>query len=109
MFKTSAAIALAALVAGCASVQVGKNFDPVAFQSSVKRGETTQADVHRLLGSPVSTGQIVDTNGETFTRWMYYYGKGKPPRFDDVQFKMLEIKFDGEKIVQGFNWSSSEP
>lgn len=101
------AIGAALLASGCASVELGNDFDPAKFQSTVQRGVTTQADVQSLLGTPTGTGSVVQTSGEQYTRWVYYYGKGRPPKFEHTEFRMLEIQFDDNKRVQGYNWSAT--
>jgi len=92
-------------LSGCAAVNIGQDFDLQKFEAEVQRGSTTQKDIRQWLGEPVSTGVVVNTEGRRFTRWVYYYGQGKPMRFKDVSFKMLEVQFDKNKIVQGYDWS----
>jgi len=97
---------LAAALAACATVQMGRDFDLQAFKSQIVRGRTTQAQVQQWLGSPNSTGITVDTNGEKFDQWTYFFGKGKLNRMKQAQLKILQVKFDQEGIVRGYNYSS---
>ena len=102
---------IAAMLAlgGCASVQIGHDFNSQKFQSSVQRGVTTESDVHQWLGEPSNTGVVADAaTGKQYTRWVYYYGSGKPPTFDDVSFKNLEVLFDEHKLVQGYQWAGGK-
>ena len=100
------ALPLIVTLGGCATVTIGHDFDVKKFEAEVQRGSTTQKDVREWLGAPVSTGIVVNTDGSRYTRWLYYVGKGKPMRFKDVSFKMLEIQFDNNKVVQGYDWSA---
>lgn len=98
---------LVLFLGACAAVTVGHDFDPGKFEAEVQRGVTTQADVRRMLGPPVSTGMVVNTDGSRYTRWLYYFGKGKPMGFKNTVFKMLEVQFDDDKVVQGYDWSAN--
>jgi outer membrane protein assembly factor BamE (lipoprotein component of BamABCDE complex) len=97
-------VAMGTLVA-CSSVQVGNDFDPREFESKVQRGHTTQGQVRGWLGAPAATGVSVDTGGERFEEWTYYYARGKLPNMPDLEVKILQIKFDRHGIVRGYNWS----
>ncbi len=100
-------LALWIVLTACATtVEIGKEFDPARFDAAARLGVTTQADVRALLGDPVSTGVVVNENGERFTRWVYYFGKGTAPGLRDAKFSMLEIRFDKREVVQAYNWSS---
>jgi outer membrane protein assembly factor BamE (lipoprotein component of BamABCDE complex) len=102
-------IALAfVLLAGCSTVHIGRDFDLQAFSSRVERGQTTQAQVRGWLGAPTSTGVTVDTSGERFDEWTYYYGGGRLPNMPDAHLKLLQIKFDRAGIVRGYNWSGEK-
>lgn len=99
-------ISLLAVSAGCATIKFGNEFDPAAFAEWVKRGETTQADVKARLGEPTSTGAVVENDGSYYTRWLYYYGKGKIHRLKNADFRVLEIRFNSESKVSSYNWSA---
>ena len=99
-----AMLGLTALV-GCSTVQVGKDFDLHTFESKVQRGATTQAQVRGWLGAPSGVGVAVDTGGERYEEWSYYYGEGQLPNMPDARLKILQIKFDRNGVVRGYNWS----
>jgi len=92
-------------VAGCASVQIGTDFDLPTFVAKVQRGTTTKAAVKGWLGEPVSRGVEVDAQGRKFDQWTYYLGTGHAPSFQDTQFKNLQVKFDEHGVVQAYSWS----
>ncbi len=102
-------VLVVATVAACGSVQFGRDFDLKAFESNVERGATTQAQVRAWLGAPASTGQVVDTAGERFEEWSYYFGSGSLPNMKDATLKTLQIKFDRNGVVRGYNWSAGQP
>lgn len=95
-----------ALSGGCATVQIGHDFDPVKFDTWVKKGETTQADVQQFLGAPTSTGAVVEHDGARYQRWLYYYGKSKVHKLGEAKLKMLEVRFDMQQKVDSYNWSA---
>lgn len=98
-------VGLAALLGACSTVQVGRDFDLRVFESKVQRGVTTQAQVRGWLGAPAGVGVVVETGGERFDEWSYYYGEGQLPNMPDARLKILQIKFDQAGIVRGYNWS----
>jgi hypothetical protein len=71
-------MSLVLLLSGCGTFQVGGNFDLAAFQSKVRRGETTQAEVQRMLGAPDGTGVSVETGGERYSQWTYLLRQRQP-------------------------------
>jgi outer membrane protein assembly factor BamE (lipoprotein component of BamABCDE complex) len=106
--KVRTAVILAALMssAACSAVRVGSDFDPRAFESKVERGQTTQAQVRGWLGAPSGIGVSVDTSGERFEEWTYYYARGRLPDMPDLEVKVLQVKFDRHGIVRGYSWSA---
>ena len=96
------------LLAACGTAQVGWNFDMHAFETRIERGATTQSEVRSWLGAPTGTGVNVDTGGEHFDEWTYYFASGKLPDMSGAKVKMLQIKFDKQGIVRGYNWSTSD-
>ena len=94
-------------LAACGTVNVGRDFDVHAFEMKIVRGTTTQTQVGDWLGQPTSTGIDVDTTGERFDEWTYYFASGKLPGMSDSKFKMLQIKFDKGGIVRSYKWSDS--
>lgn len=98
-------IALLLAVSACTTVQVGRDFDLAAFDARVRRGVTTQGDVRGWLGAPYGVGVSVDTAGERYEEWHYYYGTVRIPGSSESRVKMLQIKFDQRGVVRGYNWS----
>ncbi len=95
-------------LAACGTIQAGQNFDMSAFETKVVRGASTQKEVHAWLGAPAGKGINVDTGGEQFDEWTYYFASGRLPDMSGAKVKMLQIKFDKQGIVRGYNWSTSE-
>jgi len=95
----------ALLLSACSTVQVGRDFDVSAFTANVKQGATTQAEVRRWMGAPSGVGVSVDTSGQRYDEWIYYYGEGSVYRSGDAKLKILQIKFDRDGVVRGYNWS----
>ena len=62
-----------------------------------------------LLVSACTTVQVgretVDTSGERYEEWNYYYGTVRLPGAKDSHVKVLQIKFDGRGVVRGYTWS----
>lgn len=96
------------LFAACSTVQVGQNFDLHAFETKINRGVSTQDQVRAWLGAPTSTGVNVDTSGERFDEWTYYSASGRLPDMAGARVKTLQIKFDKQGIVRGYNWSKPD-
>lgn len=96
------------LVLNACAVKFGSDFDPEAFSDWVKRGETTRAEVIEFVGAPISEGSVVLGDGTKLTRALYYYGKGKLHSMNSAKFKMLEVRFDENKKVYSYNWSTSD-
>jgi outer membrane protein assembly factor BamE (lipoprotein component of BamABCDE complex) len=107
MRRTTIAVFLAFALSACGSFQVGGDFDLAAFQSQVRRGETTQAEVQRMLGAPDGTGVSVEAGGERYTQWTYYFGSGSLSGPTNARVKMLQIKFDASGVVRAYNWTSN--
>ncbi len=85
---------------------VGSNFDVKAFTEKVERGTTSQEQVRSLLGAPTGTGVRVETDGQRFDEWTYYFASGNLSNVSGTQLKTLQIKYDTRGIVQGYNWST---
>lgn len=99
---------LALLLTACSTVQIGSEFDLKTFDTKVQRGATTQAQVRGWLGAPTGTGIHVDPSGERYDEWTYYYGVGRLPNMVNAEFKILQIKFDKNGLVRGYNWSGGK-
>jgi len=102
------ALLLMILLSACGTVQVGRDFDITAFESTAKVGETSKAQVIKLLGSPKSIGVMQEKSGERFDEWLYFFGTGRMPGMRDVGIKILQIRFDQAGKLRSYNWSSSK-
>jgi len=96
------------LLSGCGTLQMGSDFDITAFESTAKVGETSKAQVIKLLGSPKSIGAMQEKSGERFDEWVYFFGTGRMPGMSDVGIKILQIRFDKDGLVRSYNWSNSQ-
>ena len=104
-FLVISVIAMALLLGACASVQLGHDFDLQTFENRVQYGVTTRAQVHEWLGDPRSTGIAVDVDGRRYNEWTYLTGAGHLPGMKDARFKVLQIKFDEQGIVRGYEYT----
>jgi len=97
----------ATLLAGCSTTwfHVGNDFDLNAFTSRVNRGVTTRDQVRAWLGAPTSTGIDVETSGQQYDKWNYYFAEGSMSHVSGTTLKTLQIKFDSQGIVQGYELS----
>ena len=93
------------LVGACGTVEVGREFDFRAFDSSVQHGITTRADVRGWLGAPAGVGVSVESGGERYEQWTYYHGEAGWPALAKASVKVLQIKFDERGVVRAYNWS----
>jgi len=112
MFSISRAVlisTIALLLAACGTVQVGQDFDLHTLETKIERGVTTRAQIQSWLGAPASSGVSVDTGGERFDEWIYYFASGRVSGFSNANVKIVQIKFDKQGVVRGYNWSTSNP
>ena len=86
-------------------VQVGKDFDMASFKTRIVQGTTTQDQVRSWLGEPASVGVNVATDGQQYQEWQYFFGEGNLSDMSGASLKMLQIKFDQQNIVRGYNWT----
>lgn len=100
-------ILFAAMLAGCASITIGRDFDLRTFQSKVERGATTQAQVREWLGAPNGGGASVQPNGERYEEWLYYFGSAGVPG-KGARLKTLQLKFDASGVVRAYNWADGQ-
>jgi outer membrane protein assembly factor BamE (lipoprotein component of BamABCDE complex) len=109
ILRLASAWMMAIVLCGCSTgwFHVGSDFDLNAFTSRVERGVTTRDQVRTWLGAPPSTGVNVDTNGQRFEAWTYYFVEGRMASLSDTTLKTLQIKFDSKGLVQG--WELSQP
>lgn len=111
MFSMSRAAFLAIVafsLAACSTVQIGRDFDMRSVDTKIERGITTRDQIRTWLGAPTSTGGSVDTGGEYFNEWIYYFAAGNLADMTGARVKMLQIKFDQKGVVRGYNWSTSD-
>lgn len=94
-----------ALLGGCASFQLGHDFNLEQFANQIQHGVTSQSEVKSWLGTPQSQGVVVDRDGEKLQRWLYYYSQGKLNDISNTRMKTLEVQFDQNGIVRSYNWS----
>ena len=100
-----AALSASILVAGCSTVQVGREFNYESFASQVKPGTTDLAQVQAILGPPVGKGLVAEADGSLYDQWTYYYGSGTIGSNSKSRFKLLQIRFDPSGKVASYNWS----
>ena len=94
------------LLAGCSTINVGRNFDMKAFESMAKVGETTKEQVRNKMGSPKNKGVSISKDGERLVEWLYFYASGKLPGMDNAKLKILQIRFDKGGILCSYNWTN---
>jgi hypothetical protein len=104
-FRRFACALAAALIAGCATLKVGRDFDYNAFASRVQLGTTTAAEVMNWLGAPAGKGVEVGTDRTRLDVWNYYYGTGKLPSGSNTSFKLLQVKIDEQGKVAAYVWT----
>jgi outer membrane protein assembly factor BamE (lipoprotein component of BamABCDE complex) len=96
------------LLSACASVKIGRDFDVGVFAAKIEQGNTTQNTVRSWLGEPTSIGVSLATDGERFDEWAYYFAEGEMADMSTAKVKILQIKFDKQGKVRGYNWSASK-
>lgn len=99
------AIFAAALLAGCGSMKVGRDFDYSTFASKVKPGTTDVKELSEWLGPPIGRGVEVGADGPRLELWTWYYGQGKMGGDPAREFKMLQVKIDPQGKVVSYVWS----
>jgi hypothetical protein len=104
-FRPFAYALAAALIAGCSTLKVGRDFDYKAFESRVELGATTAAQVMDWLGAPAGQGVEVGTDRTRLDVWNYYYGTGKIPSGSNTSFKLLQVKLNPEGKVAAYVWT----
>ena len=109
ILRSTSFLIIAVLLGACSTVQVGQDFDIHTLEMKIKRGATTQNQVRTWLGAPTSEGISVDTGGNSYDEWAYYFASGKLPSMSNAKVKILQIKFDKQGVVRGYNWSISNP
>src|SRR5689334_11145739 len=102
---TLSAAAMAVLIAGCASVTVGRPFDYEAFASQIRVGSSDLKQVEAALGPPIGKGLVAEADGSLYDQWTYYYGRGDMNNAEKNRFKLLQIRFGKDGKVASYNWS----
>jgi len=105
LLPMAAVAGVAVLVAGCATAQVGRDFDYGEFASRAKQGETTRAEVEQWLGAPAGRGLVLEADGSRNDQWTYYHGSAKLPSGSDTRFKLLQVKFNAAGKLLSYTWS----
>ncbi|MDH4285266.1 MAG: outer membrane protein assembly factor BamE [Gallionellaceae bacterium] len=107
--KRTVSLAIIALsLAACVTVKVGQDFDVRSFEAKIERGVTTRDQIRSWLGAPSNTGVNVDTGGDRYDEWTYYFAAGRLTETSVMRVKMLQVKFDKQGVVRGYNWSANE-
>lgn len=96
------------LLSACASVKVGRDFDVGVFAAKIEQGVTTQGTVRTWLGEPTAVGVSLALDGERFDEWTYYFAEGELSDMSRSKLKILQVKFDKQGKVRGYNWSASK-
>jgi len=52
-----------------------------------------------------SRGFSVTADGTRSEKWAYFYGNGKLPNLNNASLKVLEVEFNLNGVVTGYNWS----
>ena len=105
--RIAAVSLIVSFLGACSTVNLGQDFDMRTFEAKIERGITTQEQVRAWLGAPVGVGACVETDGERFEDWVYYYASGKLPNMSGAKVKILQVKFDKQGIVRSYNWSTT--
>ncbi|MEO8630895.1 MAG: hypothetical protein ABI612_22780, partial [Betaproteobacteria bacterium] len=60
------ALAASILMAGCSTIQVGREFNYESFSSQVKPGTTDLNQVQKILGPPIGKGLVAEADGSLY-------------------------------------------
>jgi hypothetical protein len=105
--KTLISLAIALALAGCASVEIGKPFEPGLFCAKAQRGVSTDADIKGWLGEPQGVGLSVEPNGDNYYEWTYYHAGGRLPSMADTHLMVLQVKFDAAGVMRAYSLTAS--
>lgn len=100
-----AALAAPALMAGCTTIQTGREFNYAKFSQEARPGTTDMAQVRTVLGPPMGTGLVVEADGSMYEQWTYYYVNGNLTSPEKGRAKFLQIRFNQAGTVASYNWS----
>ncbi len=96
------------MLSACGSVKVGRDFDVGVFAAKIEQGVTTQSQVRSWLGDPNGVGISLSTDGERFDEWTYYFAEGELPDLSAAKVKILQVKFNQQGKVRGYDWSTAK-
>jgi len=98
---------LAVSVAGCSlHVVMGRRPDVNVLETTLKVGESTRADMVRVLGEPVGRSMsAMPIEAQPRVLWTYYYEEGS---LNDVRQFFLFVYLAGDRY-DGYLWFSSSP
>lgn len=99
------AVLAIALLAGCSTLKVGRDFDYSRFGANVKQNMSDVREVAEWLGPPMGTGSELTLDGQHLQVWTWYYGQGKVGSDAARHFKMLQVKINEQGKVVGWVWS----
>lgn len=100
------------LLVSCATVRMGREFDPEAFRS-LEAGKATKADVLAMAGEPFTRTQMPDGSEV----WTYMRSESRafavPLLFytyieTDTQMKSVTVLFRGD-VLERVNWIQGPP
>src|SRR3989304_1484978 len=97
MFSISRVVSVSIIsfsLAACSTIQAGRDFDMRSVETKIERGITKQDQIRTWLGAPTNMGGSLDTSGEHYDEWTYYFVSGKMVDMSGARVKMLQIKFD---------------
>jgi hypothetical protein len=92
---------------GCFDIQlrVGTRPNVEVLETTLKRGESTMANVTAALGQPTGTGRtMLPIDPAPRTTWTYYYEEGS---VKDDRRMFLFVYFDDQERYTGYMWFSS--
>lgn len=116
--KVAIAVAVVALLAGCASVGNERlaSEDEQTIAQKIEIGETTKADVTQMLGAP--TSKMFDAKGQE--QWMYMHSHASADAVNFIPFaalfgtstsgetKQLTVVFDDDGVVSNYLMNATD-
>lgn len=91
-------------IVGCATVNMGRDFDLSQIDTKIQIGKSTQAEISALVGPPLSRG-VEHRQGKVLQEWVWYSGSGKLPSMQHARLKLLQVRFNSDGVVESYNWS----
>jgi hypothetical protein len=95
------------LISGCSlRIRAGSRVQPEVVETALLVGESTSADVLRVLGEPLGKGRaMLPIDPHPRALWTYYYEEGD---LDDSRRMFLFVYFLNDRY-DGYIWFSSLP